>query len=231
MGFFKDVAAIGSGIATGGLYSTGGGGLLQGGGWEGALNTATGGSYGLGKDAASYSLGTPGMHVNQDQGLYKAIATGAGLSDTQRIRKAELDAAAKQKRFYGSSLDNIGQESQDYVNMLKGNLNKDVARADIQQSVNAQSRGIQEAKAGLSGVDNTALSEGARRRSQFEAAGINEQAKREATDLYGKSIANRITGANTIENQEKALAIAQMKTPIAGSGGNDGLFGLGFLGL
>jgi hypothetical protein len=57
------------------------------------------------------------------------------------------------------------------------------------------------------------MNEQGRRNASFGAAAINEDAKRQALDVYGSSISNRIEGANKIDNSEMALAIAQMKQP------------------
>ena len=211
MGFFSDVVDIGSNFATGGLYSTGGNGVLQGG------------------------SGVPG-------GIFNPFAVGknnksdpnAGLAanNAQIMSNALRRSTDKQSKFYGSSLDNLGQESTDYANRVKGNLDKNVARADLYNQQAGQQRALDNARAGLSGVDTSALNEQSRRNASFGAAAINENAKRQALDLYGQSISNRITGANTIDTQEQALAIASMQQPVAqaSNGGilssvYDGVFG------
>ena len=216
MGWFKDAIGIGTGIATGGLYSTSGGGLLQGGGLEGLANTATGGSYGLAKEGAHKAWGTQG-YLNQNNGSSDPSA-GMVANNNYKIAQSKQSGIDKQNRFYGSSLDNIGQESADYANMLKGNLNKNVAKADQYNQQAGQQRGLDNARAGLSGVDTSAMNEQGRRNASFGAAAINEDAQRQALDLYGQSISNRITGANTIDTQEQALGIASLQQPVAQAG-------------
>ena len=142
-------------------------------------------------------------------------------SNAQIMQDARQSGKNKQAKFYGSSLDNIGQESTDYVNRLQGNLDKNVAKADQYNQQAGQQRGLDNARAGLSGVDTSAMNEQGRRNASFGAAAINEDAQRGALDLYGQSIGNRITGANTMDNQEQALGIASLQQPVAqaGSGG------------
>lgn len=146
---------------------------------------------------------------------------GIGASNAQTMEDSRQRSKDKQLRFYGSSLDNLGAESTDYANRTKANLDKNVARADIYNQQAGQQRALDNARAGLSGVDTSALNEQGRRNASFGAAAINEDAKRQALDLYGQSISNRITGANTIDTQEQALGIASLQQPVAqaGSGG------------
>lgn len=216
MGFFRDIVDVGSGIATGGMYSTGGGGLLQGGGLEGFYKNATGLSsidkYNQSKGAG---VDNEALRLNYNNSL---------MSDA---RQRSTD---KQSKFYGSSLDNLGQESTDYANRLKGNLDKNVARADLYNQQAGQQRALDNARAGLSGVDTSAMNEQGRRNASFGAAAINEDAKRQALDLYGQSIGNRITGANTIDTQERALGIASMQQPVA-QASNGGILSSIFEGL
>lgn len=202
MGFFKDALDFGTGVATGGLYSTGGGGLLQGGGLEGYYKTATG-------------LGTAGKYLGSSP---QDPNSGMAQNNANTIAQSKQSGKDKQNRFYGSSLDNIGNESADYVNMVKGNLNKNVAKADQYNQQAGQQRGLDNARAGLSGVDTSAMNEQGRRNASFGAAAINEDAQRQALDLYGQSISNRITGANTIDTQEQALGIASLQQPVAQAG-------------
>lgn len=211
--FVKSTVGAATGIATGGLYSTNGGGLLQGGGLKGMINTGTiGGAYNYAKD-----IGTPGAKIldNAFGGSDKKDPNeGLDLYNNQLLSDASKVSAAKQQKYFGSSLDNLGAEVTEYRNGLKANLGKNVAKADMYNQQQGQARGLAETRAGLSGLDNTALNEGARRRASFDAAGINESAKREALDLYGKSTSNLIESSNKIDNSEKALAIASMKQPV-----------------
>jgi len=159
--------------------------------------------------------GLLGIYGSDSDDAAKADAAKSSLDlyNGNLTSQAKTDAAAKKKQYYGSTLNNLGDESQDYVNSLKGNLDKNVAKADLYNQQQGQQRGLDNARAGLSGVDTSAMNEQSRRNASFGAASINEDAKRQALDMYGTSISNRINGANQIDNSEMALAIAQMKQP------------------
>ena len=228
MGFFKDLVDTGSSIATGGMYSTGGNGLLQGGNpVRGILANTTKG--------ASELVGFGSNLVNKT-GLYGDGSkydpnAGLGGSNAQIMNNSSQRSADKISKFYGSSLDGIGQESTDYANRTKGNLDKNVAEADLYNQQAGQQRALDNARAGLSGVDTSAMNEQSRRNASFGAAAINESAKRNALDLYGQSISNRITGANTIDTQEQALGIASLQQPVAQASNNGGILSSIFGGI
>lgn len=149
------------------------------------------------------------------------------INATPQIQ-AQLSADQKKKDLYGSTLSNLGGETEGYVNTLRGNLTKNVAKADQYQNQAGRDRGIANARAGLSGVDTSAADEQSRRNAIYGAAGLNEAAQRQAQDTYGKSISSRITGSQQIENSELAKALGQVPTPVAntGFGGNGFLSGL-----
>lgn len=140
-------------------------------------------------------------------------ANSLNLYNNSLTQNASVIAQNKKKQYYGNTLDSLGGETEAYVNGLKDNLGKNVAKADLYNQQQGQQRGLDNAKAGLSGVDTSAMNEQSRRNASFGAAAINEDAKRQALDMYGTSISKRIDGANTIDNSEMALAIAQMKQP------------------
>lgn len=197
MGFLKSLAATGSSFATGGLYSTGGNGLLQGGGLAGYAENS---GLGLLKSASG----------NKDESDPNA---GLDIYNQGLSNQGRNLAAQKKKDYYGDSLNNLGAETTNYTDRIKGNLDKNVAKADLYNQQAGTQRSLDNARAGLSGVDTSAMNEQGRRNASFGAASINEDAKRQALDMYGTSISNRIEGANKIDNSEMALAIAQMKQP------------------
>lgn len=170
-------------------------------------------------------LGSAGKIINPVGGMSSGLFDGifgssskdpnAGIDqyNNSLMGNARSSAEDKKRMYYGNTLNSLGKETESYVSRLQGNLDKNVAKADLYNQAQAQSRGVAEARAGLSGIDNTALNEGSRRRASFDAAAINEDAKRNALDLYGRSIGNRIEGANTIDANEMMMAIAQMKQP------------------
>lgn len=173
------------------------------------LTLATGGGYGI------YKGINDANNDNNDKSdaSQAAYQQSLDLYNKNLTSQAKTDAAAKKQQYYGTSLDNLGGESQDYVNQLKNNLGKNVAKADQYNQQQGAARGLDNARAGLSGVDTSAMNEQSRRNASFGAAGINEDAQRQALNLYGNSISNRIEGANQIDNSQSALAIAQMKQP------------------
>ena len=142
---------------------------------------------------------------------------------------AEARTNELQKKYYGNSLSTLGADVTDQSNRLKSLLDKDVARADMVNQQSSSQRALDNARAGLSGADMSAQNEQTRRNAGFEANVINEEAQRQALGLYGDSLSNRITGANTIESQQKALAIASLQQPQTQS--NPGLIGQIFGGL
>lgn len=148
---------------------------------------------------------------------------GLDLYNNSLTSGAKASADAKKQQYFGSTLGNLGSETEDYVGRLQGNLDKNVAKADLYNQQAGQQRALDNARAGLSGVDTSAMNEQGRRNAQFGAASINESAKRDALGLYGQSISNRIEGANQIDANEMQLAIAQMKQPQAQN--NPGLLG------
>jgi hypothetical protein len=157
--------------------------------------------------------GLMGRQDRKEEDKARANANALDLYNMGMADNARATAEKKKTDFYGKTLSGLGGETEDYVGRLKGNLDKNVAKADLFNQQQAVQRGLQNTKAGLSGVDTTAMNEQSRRNASFGAAAINEDAQRNALDLYGTSISNRIEGANKIDNSEMALAIAQMKQP------------------
>jgi len=126
---------------------------------------------------------------------------------------ARVTADAKKKQYYGNTLDTLGRDTEDYTARLKSGLDKNTADADIFNQQAGQQRAVDNARAGLSGVDTAAMNEQGRRNASFGASAINEKFRNDRLDLYGKSIGNKIGGASQIDNSEMALAISQMKQP------------------
>lgn len=190
------------------------------------VNQVSGGSiYGQGS-TIGYKKGLVPALTGQSNSKPNIYGGNSGIMDNASQRSTD-----KQKQFYGSSLDNLGQESTDYANRTKANLDKNVAEADLYNQQAGQQRALDNARAGLSGVDTSAMNEQSRRNASFGAAAINESAKRNALDLYGQSISNRITGANTIDTQEQALGIASLQQPVAQASSNGGILSSIFSGI
>lgn len=164
-----------------------------------ALTVGTGGIYGsykLAKDASNSGSSTRNR-------AYKKVKFG----------EADKNSAEWSKKYYGNTLNDLGSESENYVNRLYGNLDKNYAKADVINQQGAAQRALDNARAGLSGTDMSAQNEQNRRSAGIEATMYNEQMRANALDKYGESIANRITGDNTIRNQNRALEVASMKAP------------------
>jgi hypothetical protein len=158
-------------------------------------------------------------------------ASALDIYNNSLASEAKDIAGQKKNQYYGNTLENLGKQNEKYSSLVEANVGKNVADADLYNQQFNQQRGVDQTRAGLSGVDSTAMNEQARRTASMTAAGINEKAKRESLDIFGNSIGNKITGANQIDNSEQALAIAQMKSPTTNA--NPGLIGSifgGFLG-
>lgn len=128
--------------------------------------------------------------------------------------------------IYGSEANNRASGVESYMSGLRENLGKNVASADYYNQQVGRERGIAKAKAGLSGVDTSAADEQSRRNAIYGAAGINEAAKRDALQSYGKGVGNVITGVNKMEQQAEANRLASLGTPVpeSNSGFLDFLF-------
>lgn len=187
-----------------------------------ALTVGTGGVYGLYK-------GVSDQNKENQSALENERNAAMDLYNKQTLDQGRARADQLKQQYYGNTLQGLGGETEDYVSRMRGNLDKNVAKADIYNQQAARERGIQNTKAGLSGVDTTAMNEQSRRNAVYGAASINEDAKRQALDLYGTSIGNRIKGANTIDQSEMATAIASMKQPETNY--NPGLIGSLFSGF
>jgi len=132
------------------------------------------------------------------------------------------------KSIYGSEAERLAEGTGRYMDGLRGNLDKNVANADIYNQVAGRERGIAKAKAGLAGTETSAQDEQARRNSIYGAAATNEAAKRTALSEYGKGVGNVISGVNRLQQQGEANKIASLPVPVAqeNKGGLlDGLFG------
>lgn len=110
--------------------------------------------------------------------------------------------------IYGNVGKNLGAETENYFSRIKGDLDKNVAKADVYNQQAGRERAISNAKAGLSGVDTTAMNEQSLRNAQFGASAINQAAKSDALNLYGTSIGNIASGINQQQENKNAFDIA-----------------------
>ena len=151
-------------------------------------------------------------------------ATVSGVLTPEQVQ-------SKISSIYGSEPSKIAGDVGSVMSSLRGNMDKNVANADYYNQQAGREAGIANAKAGLSGVDTSAASEQSRRNAIYGAAGINEAAKRDATDKLGKASMNIASGVNKIEQQNEANRLAAMGTPVPADNSSSGLFGLGVFGL
>lgn len=171
--------------------------------------------------------GTPTIQEQIDN----AIAPYKDKASQWDNQSSEQDNLNKKiESIYGSSAGNVGKYTDQYMGGVLGNLDKNVASADYLNQQSGQSRGISQARAGLSGTSTSGADEQSKRNALFGAAGINEAAKREANQTLGKAAGGIATGINKIEQNANANRIASMGTPLPPE--QTGLFGgTGFLGL
>lgn len=174
-------------------------------------------------------INSRGVPNNQwDIYWYKQGLNGVTSGDKNIPALNDTSTSDKVHSIYGSEANKLSSGVERYMSGLRGNLDKNVANADIYNQEAGRERGIAKARAGLSNTDTSAADEQARRNSIYGAAAINETAKRDANTAYGKGVGNIISGVNRIEQQDKANAIASQPVPVAqeNSGGLlDSLFG------
>lgn len=162
-------------------------------------------------------------------------AAAQGIEDARLSgNKANLDyyrsqGAQKLQDLYGASGQNIGTDATDYTNRLKGLLDQNVAKSQQYLQNQSQNLARQNAKAGLRGVDTTAMNFQNKMNAKYGADVINEDAKRSALDLYGKNVSARQTGANQLGMGYEALALASQEQKVPEY--KPGLFGSIFSGL
>jgi hypothetical protein len=168
--------------------------------------------------------GTPTIQEQIDAAMSPYKDKAAKYDESQN-QQANLDK--KVKSIYGSQADQLGANTDLYMNNLRGNLGKNVANADYFNQQSGQANGLMKAQAGLQGTDTAAKDEQSRRNSIYGAAGINEAAQRQANAQFGKATANIASGVNKIENQQNALSIAQQGQAVPQQTGGviDDLFG------
>jgi hypothetical protein len=147
-------------------------------------------------------------------GLYGGSSSNSSPQVQQYNPGKQMDYRNPAYDMYGKESENLGKSTEQYMDSVRGNLNKNVANADYANNVGGRNRALQNAKAGLSGADNSASDEHSRRMSIYGAAGINETAKRSANETYGKAIGNIATGSNKLKQLQIANDIASMPTPV-----------------
>lgn len=131
--------------------------------------------------------------------------------------------------LYGASGQNIGADATDYSNRVKGLLDQNTAKSQQYLQNANRSMASANAKAGLRGVDTTAMNAQNRMNAKYGADVINEEARRNALDIYGKNIGARQEGVNQIQMGYEGLGLSSQNPAIAQS--KPGLLGSLFGGI
>jgi hypothetical protein len=115
----------------------------------------------------------------------------SGTPEAQAGGKEGLDFA---RRLYGQGLGDIGRDAADYSKMVKERLDTDSSKADLYRQ-GANRRIAQSAnKLGMAGASMGEAQEQAYRRSNAEAAAMNQEYKDKALALYGRNISAKQQG-------------------------------------
>lgn len=171
------------------------------------LTLGTGGGYGLYKIGRDYQ--TEQENATNDRN--RSIA-----SYNQKIMDdSNLATEKKLNDMYGNTYKNLGKTTDFIAGKLAENVDKNVAKADIYNQQQGRQRAIQAAKSNIQGVNQSADLEQKRRDAMYGAAGVNEVAKREGLGDYSSYMSGVKTSVNSLINQDKALAIAQLQSPEA----------------
>lgn len=131
--------------------------------------------------------------------------------------------------LYGASGKNIGADATDYTNRVKGLLDQNTAKSQQYLQNANRSMASANAKAGLRGVDTTAMNAQNRMNAKYGADVINEEARRNALDIYGKNIGARQEGVNQMQMGYEGLGLASQNPAVAQS--KPGFLGSLFSGL
>jgi len=119
--------------------------------------------------------------------------------------------------LYGASGQNIGADATDYTNRVKGLLDQNTAKSQQYLQNANRSMASANAKAGLRGVDTTAMNAQNRVNAKYGADVINEEARRNALDIYGKNIGARQEGVNQMQMGYEGLGLASQNPAVAQS--------------
>ena len=188
---------------------------------------------GIRENPLSLTLGATGAFLTGRSGreAEASEAAAAAAKQNSELERANYYKQAGRNKImdlYGSSSQGIGQDASAYTDRVRGGLDKNIAKSQQFLQNNAANMAKQNAKAGLRGVDTTAMNFQNQMSAKYGADVVNEQGKRDALDLYGKNIAARQGGVNQLDMAYEALAqgskaaeIPQYKPGIFGN-----LFGL-----
>lgn len=167
---------------------------------------------------------------NRHQDAAAQAAENQRLSENQQnLNYYRSQGAQRVNDLYGASGQNIGADATDYSNRVKGLLDQNTAKSQQYLQNASRSMASANAKAGLRGVDTTAMNAQNRMNAKYGADVINEEARRNALDIYGKNVGARQEGVNQMQMGYEGLALASQNPAIAQQ--KPGLLGSIFSGL
>lgn len=156
--------------------------------------------------------------------IYGPGSGGLDLSGSPDTVKGAEQGIRFGQLLYGQGIGDVGKESSDYAERVKGKLDTDYAKADVYRQ-GANRRLAQGAnKLGMAGASLGGAQEQNYRQSGMEANAMNQDYKDKALALYGRNISAKQQG---LAGQYMAGAgIGQANTPTGTPNyGNSGLFG------
>jgi len=138
---------------------------------------------------------------------------GLSLGGSKEAQQGAAQGLQFGQMLYGQGIGDVGKESAEYGQMVKGRLDTDSAKADLYRQ-GANRRIAQGAnKLGMAGATLGGAQEQAYRQSGAEAAAMNQEYKDKALALYGRNISAKQQG---LAGQYMAGAgIGQASTPSA----------------
>jgi len=159
--------------------------------------------------------GPPGQN---NSGGSNPATTGITVYGDSNSRGAENAARNNASIYYGSS-QQIGQDAQEYRDMIKGKVGQKSAAGGRMVQVGNQDIARANAKAGLKGVDTTAASIRERRGAIAKGNEIQQQEDQTNLSNYGKSIGASIAGTESLAAAGAGRGTAATPTPTPSYGG------------
>ncbi|MEY3787118.1 MAG: hypothetical protein RIQ94_192 [Pseudomonadota bacterium] len=174
---------------------------------------------------AAAALAETNARNAQRTAINAAGAEGLELTGSAASQAGALQGLQMGRRLYGQGINEVGLEAKDYADRVKGNLGRDYAGADVARQSGQQRISHANARAGLSGIDTTGVSEQARRQASMTASMANQDYKDKATALYGRNIGAKQQGLSS--QYQAGAGIGQANTPgaVANVSSGSGLFG------
>jgi hypothetical protein len=179
--------------------------------------------------ASLATLGMAGRNERHQQNAANAANSNMLSGNQQNLNYYRSQGAQRINDLYGASGQNIGADATDYSNRVKGLLDQNTAKSQQYLQNASRSMASLNAKAGLRGVDTTAMNAQNRMNAKYGADVINEEARKNALDLYGKNVGARQEGVNQMQMGYEGLALASQNPAVAQQ--KPGLLGSLFAGI